>query len=141
MVDGSLFPLEFFIPATPLSLGASANTRQSWKSRLQESARERISETVEFSWLDRRPLALSIYYFTAAPMEGDIDNIIKPIMDSLVGVAYPDDQVVERVMAQKFEPDVDWSFAQPSDMLSAALDTQAPVVYIRIDDDFAWRQN
>ena len=74
-------------------------------------------------------------------MEGDIDNIIKPIMDALIGVAYLDDSVVEAVSAQKFEPDADWSFEQPSDMLSAALDTDAPVVYVRIDDDLAWRRN
>lgn len=74
-------------------------------------------------------------------MEGDVDNIVKPIMDALIGIAYPDDRVVERVLVQKFEPDVDWSFEEPSEMLSAALDTDAPVVYVRVDDDLAWRRN
>lgn len=74
-------------------------------------------------------------------MEGDVDNIVKPIMDALIGIAYPDDRVVERVLVQKFEPDVDWSFEEPSEILSTALDTDAPVVYIRVDDDLAWRRN
>lgn len=96
---------------------------------------------MEFSWLDERPLALSIYYFTAAPMEGDVDNIVKPIMDALIGTAYQDDAVIERVVVQKFEPDFYWAFEEPSGMLSAALDTDAPVVYVRVDDGLAWRQS
>ena len=74
-------------------------------------------------------------------MEGDVDNIVKPIMDALIGIAYTNDQLVERVLAQKFEPDTDWSFEGPSEILSAVLDTDAPVVYVRIDDDLAWRRN
>ena len=74
-------------------------------------------------------------------MEGDVDNIVKPIMDALIGVAYPDDRLVERVLVQKFEPDIDWSFEEPSEMLLAALDTGTPVVYVRVDDDLAWRRN
>lgn len=74
-------------------------------------------------------------------MEGDVDNIVKPIMDALIGTVYPDDGVVERVLVQKFEPDIDWSIEEPSGMLAAALDTDAPVVYIRVDDDLAWRRN
>jgi crossover junction endodeoxyribonuclease RusA len=112
-----------------------------WKLRVQHAARERIEQIVEFFWLDERPLALSIYYFPPAPMEGDVDNIIKPIMDALIGVAYTDDRVVERVLAQKFEPEVEWSFEQPGEMLAVALETTPPVVYIRVDDDCAWRRN
>jgi hypothetical protein len=141
MADGLLFPLEFFVAATPRALGASAASRQLWKGQLQRVAREKISESVEFLWLDMRPLAISIFYFPPAQMEGDVDNIIKPILDALVGIAYLDDRVVERVLAQKFEPDADWSFVQPSETLSAALDTEPPVVYIRVDDDFGWRRN
>ncbi len=73
-------------------------------------------------------------------MEGDIDNIVKPIMDALIGIAYPDDRFVERIVAQKFEPDTDWAFASPSDQLAAALDKPVPVVYVRVDDDLKWRR-
>lgn len=141
MPDESLFPFEFFVPATPRALGAGAASRERWRALLQDAARARIAELVEFSWLDERPLALSILYFPPEPMEGDVDNIIKPIMDALIGVVYPDDQIIERVSAQKFEPEVDWSFDQPSETLAAALDTEPPVVYVRVDDDLSWRRN
>ncbi|WP_353204789.1 RusA family crossover junction endodeoxyribonuclease, partial [Sphingomonas sp.] len=87
-----------------------------------------------------------IYYFLAAPMAGDVDNILKPILDALVGIAYLDDHLVERVLSQKFEPETDWSFDAPTERLSAALDTRsaseepAPVVYILIDNDLSWRR-
>lgn len=140
MAGEFLFPLEFFVAATPLSLGASSDSRQRWKILLQQYARERIAQTTEFTWLDDRPLALSIHFFPAEPMEGDIDNIIKPIMDALVGVAYSNDRVVERVVAQKFEPETDWVISDPSEVLALALDISPPVVYIRVDDDIEWRQ-
>jgi len=91
-------------------------------------------------------VAVTIYYFPAAPMMGDIDNIVKPIIDSLTTIAYLDDQVIERVVAQKFEPGVAWTFGEPSAQLTAALDTigpsdrPTPVVYVRIDDDLSWRR-
>jgi crossover junction endodeoxyribonuclease RusA len=141
MAGGALFPFEFFVAAVPRSMDASPDSRQRWKAQLQEAARRRVAELVEFPWLDDRPLALSVYYFPPTPMVGDIDNVIKPIMDALVGVAYIDDRVVERVLAQKFEPGVKWSFAQSSQVLAAALLTATPVVYVRVDDDLSWGRN
>jgi crossover junction endodeoxyribonuclease RusA len=135
----TLYPVEFFIAATPISLQASGRSKERWKANIAEAARQRIRETDELGLLDRRPLALTIYYFPVAVMIGDIDNILKPIMDALNHVAYMDDNDVERVVVQKFEPEVEWDFAEPSDQLAAALDTDAPVVYIRVDDDLSWR--
>jgi Holliday junction resolvase RusA-like endonuclease len=72
-------------------------------------------------------------------MEGDIDNVVKLIVDGLNGVAYLDDRVVERVIVQKFEPKVEWEFSAPSERLAVALEMEPPVVYIRVDDDLSWR--
>ncbi|APH73903.1 RusA family crossover junction endodeoxyribonuclease [Aquibium oceanicum] len=136
----SLFPFEFIVRETPRSVQASSKSLQRWKERLREAAKRRVEELVEQSWLDQRPLALTIYYFPSAPMDGDVDNIIKPILDALVAVVYPDDRLIERVVAQKFEPALEWSFSQPSEMLEAALMTTDDVVYVRVDDDLAWRR-
>ncbi len=94
---------------------------------VSEAARQRVRETDELGFLDGRPLGLVIYYFPAAPMIGDIDNIVKPIMDALNHIAYMDDRELERVVVQKFEPQVEWDFADPGDQLAAALDTDPPV--------------
>ena len=142
----SLFPLEFHLAAIPLSLQATASSKERWKATVSEAARQRAEDTVDLVWLeDDTPLAVTIFYFPTAPMAGDVDNIVKPILDALNGQAYLDDKVVERVVSQKFEPDTGWSFGAPTHQLAAALDTisaaeeRQPVVYIRIDDDLSWR--
>lgn len=141
----TMFPLEFHLTAIPLSLQASGASKEHWRGTVAQAARQRAEETVEFIWLDDVPVAVTIFYFPIAPMTGDVDNIVKPILDALNGQAYTDDKLVERVVSQKFEPDVAWSFGSPSVQLTAALDAISatdepqPVVYIRIDDDLSWR--
>ena len=118
--EETLYPLEIFIERVPVSLQASGKSLRRWIGEVAEAARERQRGTYELGFLDNRPLAATIFYFPNAPMEGDIDNIIKPIMDGLNGVAYLDDKVVERVIVQKFEPEAGWEISAPSDQLAAA---------------------
>jgi hypothetical protein len=116
-----------------VSLQASSQSKERWKKKVTEAARRQQQESYELGFLDNRALAVTIYFIASDPMEGDIDNIVKPIMDSLIGV-------VERVVVQKFEPEGGWNFSNPSDRLSAALDKQPPVVYVCVDDDLSWRK-
>jgi hypothetical protein len=67
-------------------------------------------------------------------MEGDIDNIVKSILDALEKLIYVEDRQVARVWVEKYEPDSPASFSNPTATLAAALDAGTPVVYIRIDD-------
>jgi crossover junction endodeoxyribonuclease RusA len=137
----TLYPFEFCVAGTPKSLQSSSESKERWKATVKDAARERAQEMGQLGFfLDQRPLALTIYYFPSAPMAGDIDNIVKPIMDALIFVAYMDDKDVERVTAQKFEPEIKWDFAKPSPQLTAALNTAPPVVYVRVDDDLSWRR-
>ncbi|WP_407521206.1 RusA family crossover junction endodeoxyribonuclease [Methylobacterium oryzisoli] len=139
-IQGAFYPLEFFVAATPRSLQASSRSRERWKTIVRDAARDRIHETDGLGFLDDRPVSLTIHYFPDAAMQGDIDNIVKPIMDALIHVAYMTDRVVERVLAQKFEPEADWTIADPGAQLLAALATARPVVYVRVDDDLSWRR-
>ena len=142
MSDGeTLYPLEVVLQGTPVTL-QSKNTsrREAWKDRITEATRHRQQETYELGFLDDRALAVTIYYFPSAPMDGDLDNIVKLILDGMRGLAYLDDRAVERVAVQKFEPDAGWEFVTVTDQLAVALDTEAPVVYVRVDDDLSWRR-
>src|SRR5947209_7957301 len=114
----TLYPLEFFIEGVPVSLGGSTRSKNLWKAMVADTARQRQRETDELGFLDNRALAVTIYYFPSAQMVGDIDNIAKPVLDALIGIAYLNDRVVERVVSQKFEPQVDWIFVAPSDQLA-----------------------
>jgi hypothetical protein len=139
-VQDTLYPLEFFIAATPISLQASGRSRERWKTMVRDAARDRIHETDGLGFLDHRPVSLTIYYFPEAVMQGDIDNIVKPIMDALIHIAYMSDQAVERVLVQKFEPESDSAIVEPSAQLLAVLAVVKPVAYVRVDDDLSWRR-
>ncbi|WP_076395210.1 RusA family crossover junction endodeoxyribonuclease [Rhizobium sp. RU33A] len=145
-MEDFLFPFDFFIAATPVSLQGRAGSVARWKAAVAQAAQARISERDLQTYLVSSPLAITIYYFPTAPMVGDIDNIIKPIMDALIGVAYIDDQMVEMVTVQKFEPEVGWEITSRSEQLVLALDrinaseAPTPVVYVHIADDLSWRR-
>jgi Holliday junction resolvase RusA-like endonuclease len=137
--QATLFPLEFYIEGAPKSHQASARSKEQWRATVRRSALDRVRETVDWSFLEPRRVAVTIYYFPPAEMQGDVDNIVKPILDGMINVAYLDDRAVERVLVQKFEPGIERSFADVTQKLQDALRTKAPVVYIRVDDDLSWR--
>jgi Holliday junction resolvase RusA-like endonuclease len=134
------FPLEIVIEATPVSAQGSSSSKDAWKSLVAERARHRLRELTEWYWLERQPLSVTIFYFPDAAMEGDIDNIVKPILDAMKSIVYPDDDVMERVLVQRFEPGLAWSFGTMAENLAVAVDRVPPIVYIRVEGDLAWRQ-
>jgi crossover junction endodeoxyribonuclease RusA len=93
----------------------------------------------EWIYLDERPLAATIFYFPPAKMDGDVDNIVKLILDGMKNVIYLEDNLIERVTVQKFEPDITWTFRSLTSKLEEAVESEPPVIYIRIDDDLSWR--
>jgi hypothetical protein len=68
-------------------------------------------------------------------MQGDIDNIVKPILDALGGHIYIDDRQIQRILIQKFEPGNVFSSTQPSRMLGNVLEQPKPALYVRLSDD------
>jgi Holliday junction resolvase RusA-like endonuclease len=89
MPDGkNLYPLEVVVSGVPISLQSkSSRNRDAWKRRVSGAARTRRRETYELGFLDDRSLAVTIYYFPRESMVGDVDNIVKPIMDAMIGIA------------------------------------------------------
>ena len=124
------FPVEVVLHGVPVSLQASAQSRERWKERIRSATRAKLPE----GWFAAEaPIKVTIFYFPDAPMQGDIDNIVKPILDSLSRFVYVDDVQVERVWVQKFEPGRLFTFRGPSPHLAAAIDTEGPRVYLHVD--------
>lgn len=135
------FPIEFTIRDTPRSHQSNnSKGKELWKLKVGETARTHVKTLREFYFLDKRPLAATIFYFPPTVMEGDVDNIVKLIVDGMVAVIYPNDRLLERIVVQKFEPGVEFVFHSLTPMLERAIETDPPVVYIRIDDDLSWRE-
>ncbi|HJS84875.1 MAG TPA: RusA family crossover junction endodeoxyribonuclease [Acetobacteraceae bacterium] len=134
------FPVEFLIKDTPRSQRSDSAKKELWKRKVGEIASAHVKTLRELPFLDDRPLAATIFYFPAAEMQGDVDNIVKPILDGMIKVIYPDDRFLERIIVQKFEPGVEVIFRSLTPTLEQALEIDPPVIYIRIDDDLSWRE-
>lgn len=127
------FPIEFLVHGTPVSLQAKrAQAREEWKNLVKESSNLAIPVP---HFASDHGMAVTLYYLPEERMQGDLDNIVKPIVDALSGHIYIDDHQVERILVQKFEPGNVFDFNEPSAMLAEALGGRRPVVYVRISDD------
>lgn len=127
------FPLEFLVRGTPVSLQAKRpEARQQWKERVREASNEALPQG-HFATDDG--IAITLYFLPDGRMQGDIDNIIKPILDALNAHIYMDDTQVERVVVQKFEPGNVFDFKQPSRKLAAALEQEKPVLFVRVTNN------
>jgi crossover junction endodeoxyribonuclease RusA len=127
------FPLEFVVEGTAVSL--QAKRRESidrWKSRIVDASRPVLPEG---HFATEAPLAITLLYFLDAEMEGDLDNIVKPILDALSRHIYMDDRQIERILVQKFRPEAVFEFGSPTTVLQDALNRPKPALYIRLSDD------
>jgi crossover junction endodeoxyribonuclease RusA len=75
------FPFEFVVEGTPVSLQtARPESLHQWKTRIVEASRPVLPEG---HFATDNPLAVTLYYFPSDRMAGDIDNIVKPILDAM----------------------------------------------------------
>ena len=132
MVD-LVFPIEFLVSGTPVSLQTKrAASREEWKQRVKTASLTALPSPHFAS--DQR-MAITLYYLPAERIDGDVDNIVKPILDTLSKHIYIDDGQVERVVVQKFEPGNLFTFKDPTARLSEALDAAKPLLYVRISNN------
>jgi len=104
-------------------LQASGRSRDAWKELIRQAARDALPEGC---WLLTEALAVTIFIFPNAIMRGDVDNRVKPILDAMTQCVYSDDELVERVVVQKFEPKRIFPFQDPSERLAEALEADEP---------------
>lgn len=127
------FPLEFIVRGTPVSQQVKrAASRTAWKERVKRASGAVLPEG---HFTSDRPMAVTLFYFPGTEMPGDIDNIIKPVLDALCHHVYDDDRQVERVWVQKFEPGRMFQFDKPSKVLSNAVLGDKPLLFVRVTDD------
>ena len=134
MVVGIRFPLELTIEGVPVSAGASSASKRRWQEKLIAAARDKLQAGY---WLTAEPVAVTIFHFPDAPMRGDLDNIVKPILDAFSSTIYFDDRQVERLLVQKFEPGRAVVFDRPTPTLLECAAAAGERTYIRLDDDMS----
>ena len=117
---------------TPVSAQSrNPASREAWKSRVLTAAEGVIPQP---HFASQKRLSATLYYFPESPRQGDVDNIVKLVLDALWPHIYLDDSQIERVVAQKFEPGNVFSFSSPSAKLVNAITGPKPVLYVRLSD-------
>lgn len=83
-------PWDFVVIGVPASSQGSSRRRASWKATVAAAARA--------AWpMEEPPLACDLqiqitFFHEDAPL--DVDNMLKPIQDALIGIVYDDDKQI-----------------------------------------------
>jgi crossover junction endodeoxyribonuclease RusA len=120
---------EMLIPKRPVSHQAkSRENLQAWKDYIYGRARSEWSGGTPY---ENPGLRLTLVYFCDTD-PADIDNIIKPIQDALVGVVYADDSLISDVDSHRryIEDEIDLTHLPPLLISGALLEEEC--VYVRV---------
>lgn len=94
-----VFPFEVVVAGLPASLQSSPRSRAAWKRRVRDASDAVLPEG---HFATDKAMAVTLYVFTAAAMQGDLDNIVKPVLDVFSRYIYRDDRQVERIWVHRF---------------------------------------
>jgi crossover junction endodeoxyribonuclease RusA len=123
--------LEFIIPKRPMSHQARNRANlQAWKAYVKKIANAHWSDPIIPNGTDLR-LTL-VYLCDDSP--ADIDNIIKPIQDAMVGVVYEDDiQISDVDSHRRYLTDTIVITGLPQ-MLADAVEVGGEAVYVKVEN-------
>ena len=124
-----MFPFEFVITGPPISLQTKNRKRlQDWKIEVRQAA--------ELSWnsenkpcKDRLTISITYFYDTESP---DVDNIIKPIQDALIGLIYEDDSQIVSAKCTKKDINNSYRIRRISPVLAMAFIKGDDFLHIKI---------
>lgn len=122
---------EFLIPRRPVSLQTKKRQNlQAWKTYVRsEAARVWAGSAI----ITTSELQLSlVYFYESDPV--DIDNIIKPIQDALVGLVYSDDLLVTDVDSHRRPLLGTFELTSLPPLLFDGVIRQQECVYVRVRD-------
>lgn len=121
--------LEFVVDGIPVSLQGKGWRRAAWKRRVAGQARATLAPGTAPLVV---PAEISIAYFYVEDIV-DVDNIVKPIQDALVGVAFDDDARVVEIRAVKRDQHGQYRLRRVPPALAAALRRADDFVYVAVD--------
>ncbi len=97
--------LDVIVRGTPVSLQASPRSRDLWKARVRDEACRAIPEDEQLSFYNHPNVRVWIVYFHIGEMQGDIDNIAKPILDACNGPLWTDDRQIAHLTLRRVRRD------------------------------------
>jgi crossover junction endodeoxyribonuclease RusA len=125
-----MFPLEFTFQGPPLSLQSKNATRKrAYKQRVETAARQAMVAGTTPS-TDTLQITITYFYEGDTP---DVDNIIKPIQDALIGVVYVDDVQISDTRSRKKDINGSYKIRNASANLLQAFSTGNDFIHVRIE--------
>jgi len=125
-----MIPFEFTIAGPPVSAQTKSRTRlQQWKQDVRAAAQARVPVSAQPTDAEVQ-VAITYYYEGDTP---DVDNIIKPIQDALVGVVFADDDQVHQTKAWKRALNGSYQIKGASAVLLQAFAAGSQFLHIRVD--------
>lgn len=119
---------EFLLLRRPVSHQSKSSTnRQVWKAFVEAEARKVWGEQTAIA----TPCQLTLVYF-CDERPADIDNIIKPIQDALVGLVYTDDSYVTDVDSHRRPLTGTFDLIRLPPLVILALSRGQEFVYVRV---------
>jgi len=129
---------QFTVDGTPKSLQAKPQSKKAWQDKIKAAAWEAVPEELRVT---HEEIAVVLVHFCFDEEDsGDVDNIVKPILDALAGPVFGDDRQVTQVLVRRTSLSARMSTAidEPPPLLAAALQSavvnRRDFVYIRVDE-------
>lgn len=125
-----MFPIEFTFEGPPLSLQSKNKTRKRAYKQSVENAAKQILPAGFNPLTQDLEIKITYYYEGDTP---DIDNIIKPIQDALVGVVYVDDQQIADTRSRKRDINGSYRVRNVSTCLLHAFSNGKDFIHVKIN--------
>ena len=125
-----MFPFEFTIKGPPVSHQTRNRQRlQQWKEAVISAATAAWNNGNAVA--DEVSVTITYYYEDSSP---DVDNIIKPIQDALIGVVFNDDDQVVDTKSRKRLIDGSFRIRGASPVLLSAFADGDDFLHIKVDE-------
>jgi Holliday junction resolvase RusA-like endonuclease len=123
-----MIPFEFTIKGPPISHQAKSSSRRRWKAAVAAAASAKV-QAGDTPTNDEIAIKITYYYEGDTP---DVDNIIKPIQDALIGVVYVDDAQVVQAISSKTRIDGSFKIRGASAELLLAFSNRDAFIHITV---------
>lgn len=125
-----MLPIEFTFEGPPLSLQSKSKARKSaYRTRVGTAAQTVLPAGFTPVTGDLT-IVITYYYEGTTP---DIDNIIKPIQDALIGIIYADDNQIADTRSRKKEIDGSYTIRNVSLPILQAFSNGTEFIHVKID--------
>jgi crossover junction endodeoxyribonuclease RusA len=126
-----MIPFEFIVDGPPVSQQTRNRTRlQEWKVTVK-SAAQLYWPQADTPTDQRIKLSITYYYDSTSP---DVDNIIKPIQDALIGLVYIDDEQIVDTSCSKRDINGSFKIRGLSPVLAKGFCEENEFLFIKVEE-------